>query len=48
MTEVKELLLHCMASACEELVSQGTESRPSSNRLLEHLLQHEQRDRSER
>lgn len=42
MTELKELRLHGMASAWEELVSQGTASTASSKWLLEHLLQQEQ------
>ena len=39
MTELKELRLHGMASAWEELISQGTASTASSKWLLEHLLQ---------
>jgi DNA replication protein DnaC len=45
MTELKELRLHGMASACKELVSQGTASTASWKWLLEHLLQQEQADR---
>ncbi len=45
MTELKELRLHGMASAWDELASQGTASTASSKWLLEHLLQQEQADR---
>ena len=48
MTELKELRLHGMASAWEELVSQGTASTASSKWLLEHLLQQEHADRAVR
>ncbi len=39
MAELKELRLHGMASAWEELASQGEASTASSKWLLEHLLQ---------
>ncbi|RMP72170.1 ISPsy20, transposase IstB [Pseudomonas syringae pv. berberidis] len=48
MTELKELRLHGMVSAWEELVSQGTASTASSKWLLEHLLQQEHADRAVR
>src|SRR3546814_18444 len=48
MAELKELRLHGMASAWEELASQGEASTASSKWLLEHLLQQEQADRAVR
>jgi DNA replication protein DnaC len=44
--ELKELRLHGMASAWEELASQGEASTTSSIWLLEHLLQQEHADRA--
>jgi DNA replication protein DnaC len=48
MAELKELRLHGMASAWEELASQGEASATSWKWLLEHLLQQEQADRAVR
>jgi DNA replication protein DnaC len=48
MAELKELRLHGMASAWEELASQGEASTASSKWLLEHLLQQEHADRAVR
>lgn len=48
MAELKELRLHGMASAWEELASQGEASTTSSKWLLEHLLQQEHADRAVR
>jgi len=48
MAELKELRLHGMASAWEELASQGESSTTSSKWLLEHLLQQEHADRAVR
>jgi len=48
MAELKELRLHGMASAWEELASQGEASTVSSKWLLEHLLQQEHADRAVR
>jgi DNA replication protein DnaC len=48
MAELKELRLHGMASAWEELASQGESSTISSKWLLEHLLQQEHADRAVR
>ncbi len=44
MTELKELRVHGMAGAWEELVSQGTASTASSKWLLKHMLQQERAD----
>ena len=46
MAELKELRLHGMANAWDELASQGEASTASSKWLLEHLLQQEQADRA--
>jgi len=43
--ELKELRLHGMASAWEELVTQGTASTESAKWLIEHLLRAENEDR---
>jgi DNA replication protein DnaC len=48
MAELKELRLHGMAHAWEELAAQGEASTASSKWLLEHLLQQEQADRAVR
>ena len=48
MAELKELRLHGMAQAWEELAAQGEASTASSKWLLEHLLQQEQADRAVR
>jgi DNA replication protein DnaC len=48
MAELKELRLHGMASAWEELASQGEASTASSKWLLEHLLHQEHADRAVR
>jgi hypothetical protein len=48
MAELKELRLHGMAQAWEELAAQGEVSTASSKWLLEHLLQQEQADRAVR
>jgi hypothetical protein len=48
MVELKELRLHGMACAWEELVSQGDAATASSKWLLEHLLQQEHVDRAVR
>lgn len=46
--ELKDLRLHGMASAWEELAAQEEASTTSSKWLLEHLLQHEHADRAVR
>ena len=46
MAELKELLLHGMVHAWEQLAAQGETSTASTNWLLEHLLQQEQADRA--
>ncbi len=48
MVELKELRLHGMACAWEELASQGDAATASSKWLLEHLLQQEHVDRAVR
>lgn len=48
MAELKELRLHGMARAWEELAAQGEASMASSKWLLERLLQQEQADRTVR
>ncbi|RMP27382.1 ISPsy20, transposase IstB [Pseudomonas coronafaciens pv. atropurpurea] len=48
MAELKELRLHVMAHAWEELAAQGEASTASSKWLLEHLLQQEHADRAVR
>lgn len=48
MAELKELRLHGMASAWEELASQGEASTASSKWLLEYLLQQKHADRAVR
>jgi hypothetical protein len=48
MAELKELRLHGMAQAWEELAAQGEASTASSKWLLEHVLQQEQADRAVR
>lgn len=48
MAELKELRLHGMAQAWEELAAQGQASTASPRWLLEHLLHQEQADRAVR
>jgi DNA replication protein DnaC len=48
IAELKELRLHGMVSAWEELASQGEASIASPKWLLEHLLQQEHADRAVR
>ena len=48
MTELKELRLHGMSGAWQDLMDQGTMSTDSSRWLIEHLLQAEHTDRAMR